>query len=98
MIPFPKMHIAESALNRILNTLEGTGPLSLTIMTPPVPPNPVALGAALDSQLSQQPASANVPPAAQEDVKAAMMESVLTGGSPFDGALVGALNSPEPPL
>lgn len=57
-IRFPKLHIAESVVNRILNVADGidTGPSD----TPAAPaaPNPAALevkGAALDFQLFQPP-------------------------------------------
>jgi len=84
-IPFPKIHIAESVLNRIQNTLDGDGPLGLTVMQPPIVPDPLASGLGLDAALSQQPPPATLSPQAEDS---AATESVL-GGSPFDGALLG---------
>ena len=91
-IPFPKMHIAESAINRILNAVEGEKSLSLSsneMLTPPTAPDPGLEGAQLDQHLNTPPAPADVPP---QDAQAADQSAVTTsalGGSPFDGALLG---------
>lgn len=91
-IPFPKLHIAESALNRVLNALEEnqTG-LGLPMPTPDMIPNTQRQSLELDDKLSQAPGPAEVPPGTEETSNNAMLESSLTGGSPFDGALMGAL-------
>lgn len=90
MIPFPKMHIAQSALNRIMNTLEGkTGVFNL--IEPPNVPDPQLLGLEIDEEATTPP-----DPAASPDPGAAQagaIESSLTGGSPFDGALVGSVDA-----
>lgn len=91
-IPFPRMHIAESALNRVLNAVEEsqTG-LGLPMPSPDMIPNPTAQGLEIDDKLSQPPVPADPPPGTEETTNNAMLESSLTGGSPFDGALMGAL-------
>lgn len=83
-IPFPRIHIAESVLNRIANALEGDSPLALQ-MPVPVPPNPQLLGLALDAGLQTPSAPIAAPPGAAQG---AFDESVQ-GGSPLDGALFG---------
>lgn len=90
MIRFPKLHIADSVLNRIQNTLEGEGPLN-NIQEAPIPPNPMMLGAAIDEETQTPPETAVPPPEVSEDAFAGMQESSYTGGSPFDGALAGTL-------
>lgn len=82
MIPFPRIHIAESVLNRIANALEGDSPLALP-MPAPIPPNPQPLGLALDEGLQAPAAPIDAPPGAAQG---AFDESVQ-GGSPLDGVL-----------
>jgi hypothetical protein len=91
-IPFPTLHIAESALNRVLNALEDnqTG-VGIPIMPPITPPEPTAQSLELNDKLSQEPAPIEVPPENSEIANDSMLASSLTGGSPFDGALLGAL-------
>lgn len=91
MIPFPKIHIAESVLNRIQNALEDTGPLSLSNMTPPVIPDPTVEGQRIEMKAEETPEAAAPPPGTEMDTQNSMVESSVTGGSPFDGALLGAL-------
>lgn len=91
MIPFPKLHIAESAINRILNTLEGkAGPLQF--IEPPITADPLPLGLALDEEVQQPIAPSEVPPEQQPGAEAGAEASSLSGGSPFDGAVAGALS------
>ncbi len=91
-IPFPRLHIAESALNRVLNALEEhqTG-LGLPMPTPQMVPDPTEQSLMLDDKLSQEPVPAEPPPGTEDATNNAMLESSLQGGSPFDGALMGAL-------
>lgn len=96
-IPFPKMHIAQSVINRILNTIEGEESLSMTAMQPPIPPDPTIEGVALDSKLETPASPVEVPPEAQDAANASMVENSVMGGSPFDGALVGASGAEAPP-
>lgn len=98
MIAFPKMHIAESVLNRIQNVLEERGPLGMAnrqpappeIIEPPMIPNPEPVGSAINHNLNKPPAAVAVPPDEEEITNDSMIESVATGGSAFDGALLGA--------
>lgn len=96
-IPFPKMHIAQSVMNRILNTIEGEESLSMTAMQPPIPPDSTLEGVALDDKLEQPPPPVAVPPEQTEAVQQGMVENSVMGGSPFDGALVGASGAEAPP-
>lgn len=88
MIPFPKMHIAESAFNRMLNMLDDNAPTNPIPQAPPVSPDPTQQSLALDATLQQTPppVEAADPEMAQEG----MLQSSVAGGSPFDGALMGA--------
>lgn len=90
MIPFPKLHIAESALNRILNTMEGHAS-PLQFIEPPLTSDPMQLGLQLDEELTAPAAPSEVPPEQQDGAVAGAEVSSLSGGSPFDGAVAGAL-------
>lgn len=98
MIPFPKMHIAASVFNRISNILEEKGPLGLAskapatpeIVEPPIIPNPDLLGAGINAKLEEPAAPVEVAPEQQADANNGMLQASVLGGSPFDGALVGA--------
>lgn len=86
MIPFPRIHIATSVLNRIQNTLEDKqSPLAL--MPAPIPPDPSVLGLQIDEQTTAplEP-TAPIDPMTQEG---AMLDESLLGGSLFGGALLG---------
>jgi hypothetical protein len=91
VIKFPKLHIAESVLNRVFNTLDGELESFNPPMDAPVVPDPTAEGAAVDQQASTIPAPASAPPGQEQAVDDGAMASSLTGGSPLDGALLGAL-------
>lgn len=92
MIPFPRMHIAESVLNRIHNTLmDKQSPLNPVQLAPPIAADPTALGLELDEKLEQPADPVEVPPEAQGSADAGMLDASLQGGSPFDGALTGTL-------
>lgn len=84
MIPFPRLHIAESVLNRIQNTLEGVGVLNTNFQTPPIVPETAIEGAQLDQSLSATPAPSTVSSPEQEE--GAIIESTQ-GGSPLAGIL-----------
>ena len=90
MIPFPKLHIAESVLNRIFNTLDGEPPL-VTPIEPLVIPDPTIEGAEIDAEVQAQAPPVSAPPGTEQDVQNGIESSALTGGSPFDGAVLGAL-------
>lgn len=91
MIPFPKMHIAASVLNRIFNTLDGEQSLAVPQANPMPPIDPSGLGEQIEQQVATPPAPAEPPPGAAPAAQAGAEAASLTGGSPFDGALVGAV-------
>lgn len=78
MIRFPKIHIAESVANRLLNFADG-----LDVLSAPSPslPEPTPAGAALDKKLSSPPGGA----APAE----AVVEGVATGESALDSLIKG---------
>jgi hypothetical protein len=89
MIPFPKMHIADSVINRILNTLEDktTSALEIAPVEMPTVPNAEMLGAQIDSKVATPaPVTESMDP---ESADAGMVEASALGGSPFNGALLG---------
>jgi len=88
MIPFPKMHVAQSVLNRVMNTLEGNQALAMP-MEPPVVPDPSVMGQQIDTAAATPPAPAALPPGTEGEGNAGMLESSVMGGSPFSGALIG---------
>ena len=96
-IPFPKMHIAASAINRILNAVEGEKTFGLSepqMISPPDIADPATDGAVLDAKLQQPPVPADVPPGQAQATDQNMLANSALGGSPFDGALVGLAASP----
>lgn len=84
-IPFPKIHIAESVVNRIQNTLDDIAPMFPSINAAPIPPaDPIALG----QQIEQQSSTPAPPVAASDDpVAAGAAAESIFGGSPLAGAL-----------
>jgi hypothetical protein len=60
-IRFPKMHIAESVANRILNIADGVPSSPSLPMAAPVPPDVPAQGVTLDTQLATPPAATELP-------------------------------------
>jgi hypothetical protein len=98
VIPFPKMHIAQSVLNRISNALEESGPLGMSnkppapveMQPPPFVPNSDVKGVMLDQDLSKPPGAVGVDPALQPGVESGMITESAIGGSPLNGALLGA--------
>lgn len=90
MIPFPKLHIAESVLNRIHNYEMDQEPLGIEVPSP-LAPDPTALGVKLEEETEAPVAPAAAPPETQDASNDEMLNASVTGGSPFDGALVGAM-------
>jgi hypothetical protein len=92
------MHIAASVLNRISNALEEKGPLGLAnnepaptkVQEPPIPPNADALGVGINNALETPAPAVAVPPETQGDANNGMLDASVMGGSPFNGALLGA--------
>ena len=98
MIKFPKLHIAESVLNRIANALDEEGPLGIGSAKPEnpqidsetmIPPNPAVLGMTINNQVREPAAPVAVDPSKEADVESGILESAAMGGSPLDGALMG---------
>lgn len=85
MIPFPRIHIAESVMNRIYNALDDVQPMFPSINPAPIPPaDPIALG----QQIEEKTAAPIEPVAAADDpVIAGAAEESIFGGSPLAGAL-----------
>jgi len=92
MIPFPEMHVAQSVLNRVMNTLEGNQSLAMP-MEPPVVPDPSVMGQQIDTAAATPPQPAELPPEAVDAGNAGMLEASVLGGSPFNGALLGGQNN-----
>jgi hypothetical protein len=91
MIKFPQLHIAESVLNRVFNTLEGDLQSFNPPMEAPNVPDPTAEGVQIEQQAAVPPAPASAPEGLEQETQDGAMASSLTGGSPLDGALMGAL-------
>ena len=87
MIPFPKVHIAESTINRILNTLDGESHTLNPPMVAPTVPESQLQGAQIDAATTKPAVPAAPPDEAASN--AGMLESSVLGGSPFNGALLG---------
>jgi hypothetical protein len=91
MIPFPKLHIAESALNRIFNALDGEMQSLNPPMEAPEVPDSTMEGAALEQELETPAPPVSLPPGTEDAAGVGAFESARSGGSAFDGALMGAL-------
>lgn len=91
-IPFPKMHIAASVMNRVLNAMEDkASPLGFSapeMAAPPVVTDPAVEGAAIEEATAAPPLPVAVPPGAEAAVDNGMLGESAMGGSPFDGALL----------
>jgi hypothetical protein len=89
VIPFPRIHIAESVLNRIYNAMDDTQPMFPSVNPPPpITADPVALGQQIEQQ-TETPA----PPVAMTDdpIAAGAAEESIFGGSPLSGAVAGLM-------
>lgn len=85
MIRFPKMHIATSVVNRILNAADDLEPpRAAPVPHAPAVPDPTAEGAAIDRALASPPGP--VPPIDQAPGAA---RELLTGGTALDGIIEG---------
>lgn len=82
-IRFPRMHIATSVQNRIINMASAIGPQVSELPAPAVP-DATKEGAKLDQALSQPPGDMAAPAGAEEAVAAAALE----GESPADALQV----------
>lgn len=89
MIPFPKIHIAESVINRIQNTLDDIEPLFPSFNPSPIPPaDPIALGQQIEQQASTPPEPVSMP---DDPVAASAGVESVFGGSPLAGAIDGMM-------
>jgi hypothetical protein len=93
MIKFPKMHIAQSVVNRILNTAEEIASnkraqVAFSMAAPNVP-DPTLEGAALDMKMA-----GDVPPVSppSDPTQAAMAGEALTGGDTSDAVIASLLS------
>lgn len=91
MIPFPKLHIATSVMNRVMNAMNGHDPVNVPQPSPTPPVDPSALGQAVEEGAEAPPAPVEVPPQDQAAANDGMLDASLTGHSPLDGALTGVL-------
>lgn len=94
MIKFPKMHIAQSVVNRILNTAEEVASNKRTqamfSMSAPNVPDPTLEGAALDMKMA-----GDVPPVAAPDdpLEQGIVGEAVTGGDSIDPTIAASLQS-----
>jgi hypothetical protein len=90
-IPFPRLHIAESVLNRIFNAVEDIQPMFPSINPSPIPPSdPIALGQQIEEQLETPAAPVALP---EDPVSAGAAEESVFGGSPLAGAVATLMES-----
>lgn len=83
---FPKYHLAESVVNRILNVAERVESIP-TPSAPPQIPNASKQGQAIDQAIAQPPAAAPAPPGVEEVVAIENMG----GGSAADAITASAI-------
>lgn len=84
MIKFPRVHIAQSVVNRILNTRDELARSSQTPAVaaptpPPAVPDPTLEGAELDNNLAQPPPADLPPLEATEPAPDALASAVARG-------------------
>jgi hypothetical protein len=91
-IPFPKMHIAQSVLNRVMNAMDeqeqAIGLSAPEMATPPTVIDPAVEGDAIEVATSTPPAPVELPPGMEAVANEGMQAESAMGGSPFDGALL----------
>ncbi len=72
-IRFPKMHLAASVSNRILNLADGLPTPAVEPTLPPIQPDVPLQGAVLDTQLATPPVPAELPAGADGAVMGAAL-------------------------
>jgi hypothetical protein len=88
-IPFPRIHIAESVVNRIQNTLDDIQPIFPSINAAPIPPaDPIALGQKIDKQVAMPAEPVAMP---DDPMEAGAAVEGIFGGSPLVGAIDGMM-------
>lgn len=91
-IRFPRMHIAQSVVNRILNTANQVQPSETIMPHLPDVPDPSEEGEAISAALATPPGDMHTPAGAE----AAMLEAALSGTSPADAlAIQGVIENAE---
>ena len=84
-VPFPRIHIAESVMNRIYNALEDSAPMFPSINPAPIPPaDPIALGQQIDEEINTPAQPVALP---DDPVATGAAEESIFGGSPLAGAV-----------
>lgn len=85
MIKFPKVHIAQSVVNRILNVRdEVDAHAAAKVSRDPAVPDPAAAGAVIDAKLNAPTPDVGD---ASDPAAAAALEATVTGGKPIEGVL-----------
>lgn len=87
-IKFPQLHIAESVMNRIQNTLEDIEPLFPSLQPAPIVPgaNNAALGQKIESETDTPVSAVEI---SEDPAQAGAALESVQGGSPFAGMLGG---------
>lgn len=75
MLRFPRMHVAQSVVNRIINTAQGVQQNMLPPPSIPSMPDVAGQGAALDQAMQTPPQGAALPPGGE----GAIVQSTLEG-------------------
>lgn len=89
MIPFPKIHIAESVLNRIMNAMDDVQPMFPSVNPAPIPPaDPIALGQQIEQQVQTPAQPVSMP---EDPVESGAAVEGIFGGSPLAGAIDGMM-------
>lgn len=86
MIPFPRLHIAESALNRIFNALEDKQ-APINFLDAPTVPDPAAEGVAIEQATATPPPVNAASPTTETDIA----NSSALGLTPFDAMAIGGI-------
>jgi hypothetical protein len=85
MIPFPRIHIAESVLNRLQNAIDDTAPMFPSLNAQPaLPASPIALGQQIEEQTEAPVQPVEIP---EDPIAAGAAEESIFGGSPLAGAV-----------
>lgn len=90
MIKFPKVHIATSVVNRILNLRDEVAARAALASRDPQVPDPALAGDVLDAKLAQPtPDVGEASMDGDNSVAANTLEATIAGGKPIQGVLDG---------
>jgi len=90
MIKFPKVHIATSVVNRILNVHDEVAAKAAKVSRDPAVPDPTAEGSVIDAKLNAPtPDVGEASLYGSNSVAANTLEATLGGGKPIQGVLDG---------